>query len=224
MEREVLLTGIGGQGVQLAAQVLARAAALEDRSAMVFGIYSGVMRGGNSDSSLVVADGPIQSPPVVSHAWSAIVMHHKYWEPIVAKLRPGAVVVVNSTLFEGDIDRGMHRVFDVPVTSKAVELDNGSAHMKLNLAWIYACAGDKESATKVMNEVMSDKMAYVSPVSVAQVKLALGEKDEGFALLEKARQTRDASLLYLRGSPSFVEYQSDPRWLAIERKMGLPKS
>src|ERR1700694_1312849 len=124
MEREVLLTGIGGQGVQLAAQVLARAAALEDRSAMVFGIYSGVMRGGNSDSSLVVADGPIQSPPVVSHAWSAIVMHHKYWEPIVAKLRPGAVVVVNSTLFEGDIDRGMHRVFDVPVTSKAVELDN----------------------------------------------------------------------------------------------------
>ena len=29
MEREVLITGIGGQGVQLAAQVLARAATLE---------------------------------------------------------------------------------------------------------------------------------------------------------------------------------------------------
>jgi len=31
MERELLITGIGGQGVQLAAQVLARAATLEGR-------------------------------------------------------------------------------------------------------------------------------------------------------------------------------------------------
>ncbi|TMK87611.1 MAG: indolepyruvate ferredoxin oxidoreductase subunit beta, partial [Actinobacteria bacterium] len=30
-ERELLLTGIGGQGVQLAAQVIARAAVLEGR-------------------------------------------------------------------------------------------------------------------------------------------------------------------------------------------------
>ena len=54
MEREVLLTGIGGQGVQLAAQVLARAAALEGKGVMLFGVYSGMMRGGNSDSTVVV--------------------------------------------------------------------------------------------------------------------------------------------------------------------------
>jgi Pyruvate/2-oxoacid:ferredoxin oxidoreductase gamma subunit len=32
VERELLLTGIGGQGIQLAAQVLARAAIAEERS------------------------------------------------------------------------------------------------------------------------------------------------------------------------------------------------
>jgi hypothetical protein len=40
MDREVTtFTGIGGQGVQLAAQVLARAATLEGRYAQSFGIY-----------------------------------------------------------------------------------------------------------------------------------------------------------------------------------------
>ena len=60
-ERELLLTGIGGQGVQLAAQVVARAAVLEARQVMLFGVYSGVMRGGNSDATVVVADEPVQA-------------------------------------------------------------------------------------------------------------------------------------------------------------------
>ncbi len=82
MEREVLITGIGGQGVQLAAQVLARGAMLDGREVMFLGIYGGMMRGGNTDSTVVVADGPIEAPPVVSHAWSAIAMHDEYFEPV----------------------------------------------------------------------------------------------------------------------------------------------
>jgi Pyruvate/2-oxoacid:ferredoxin oxidoreductase gamma subunit len=124
MEREVLLTGIGGQGVQLAAQVLAGAAALEGRNAMLFGLYSGVMRGGNSDSTLVVADEPIQAPPIVPRAWSAIVLHPKFWGTVEAKLTDGAVVLLNSSLFEGELDRERWRVFDVPATDMATELGN----------------------------------------------------------------------------------------------------
>jgi Pyruvate/2-oxoacid:ferredoxin oxidoreductase gamma subunit len=89
---------------------------------MMFGVYGGMMRGGNSDSTVVVADGDIQAPPLVSHASSAIAMHHKFWAPLVSKLRPGAVVVVNSTLFEDELDRDTHNVFDVPVSDIAAEL------------------------------------------------------------------------------------------------------
>src|SRR5690606_41928167 len=46
-EREVMWTGIGGQGVQLAATILARAATLEGREVMSLGTYGGTMRGGN---------------------------------------------------------------------------------------------------------------------------------------------------------------------------------
>jgi Pyruvate/2-oxoacid:ferredoxin oxidoreductase gamma subunit len=54
MEREILLTGIGGQGVQLAANVLAHAALDEGRDVQLFGSYGGMMRGGNTDAELVV--------------------------------------------------------------------------------------------------------------------------------------------------------------------------
>jgi len=49
MERELMLTGIGGQGVQLAAQVIARAATLEGRSVMFFGVYGGTTPTPRSD-------------------------------------------------------------------------------------------------------------------------------------------------------------------------------
>jgi Pyruvate/2-oxoacid:ferredoxin oxidoreductase gamma subunit len=121
-ERELMLTGIGGQGVQLAAQVLARAAVLEDRQVMLFGLYSGMMRGGNSDSTVVFADGPLLAPPLISRTWSAIVLHHKFWEPLRARLRPDAVVLVNTPVFEAEIDREALRVYDVPATEQAAAL------------------------------------------------------------------------------------------------------
>jgi Pyruvate/2-oxoacid:ferredoxin oxidoreductase gamma subunit len=123
VEREILLTGIGGQGVQLAGQVLARAAALEGREVMYLGLYGGMMRGGNTDSTVVIADAPITAPPVVSHAWAAIAMHDDYWPPVEAKLRPGGVVLVNDATFSSPVrtDVTEHRV---GATTLAAELGN----------------------------------------------------------------------------------------------------
>jgi 2-oxoglutarate ferredoxin oxidoreductase subunit gamma len=126
MEREVLITGIGGQGVQLAAQVLARGAMLDGREVMFLGIYGGMMRGGNTDSTVVVADAPIDAPPVVSHSWSAIAMHDEYWPPVEAKLRPGGVVLVNDSTFPRDV-RPDVTVYRIDATGVATETGNALA-------------------------------------------------------------------------------------------------
>ena len=115
MERELLLTGIGGQGVQLAAQVLARGATLEGRHVMLFGVYGGAMRGMNTDATVVVGDGPLQSPPLISHTWSAIGMHDKFWEPMARKLATGALVLVNDAdVRDARSTRAATGCFDVP--------------------------------------------------------------------------------------------------------------
>jgi Pyruvate/2-oxoacid:ferredoxin oxidoreductase gamma subunit len=107
-EREVLITGIGGQGVQLAAQVLAQAATLEGREVLIFGIYGGMMRGGNTDSTVIVADAPIEAPPVVAQSWSAIAMHDEFSEPVERRLRPGGLVLVNDATFGRPLRDDVH--------------------------------------------------------------------------------------------------------------------
>ena len=127
MEREVFLTGIGGQGVQLAAKVLALAATLEGRNVMSLGTYGGTMRGGNTDSTIVVAEGSIGSPPIVSRGWSAIVVHPRYFEPLRAKLRPNGVVVFDSGLAPDGLETGDVRAFGLDAGGLAKEADAGRA-------------------------------------------------------------------------------------------------
>ncbi len=119
IEREVFLTGIGGQGVQLAARVLALAAVREGRNVMSLGTYGGTMRGGNTESTVVVADGPIVSPPVVSRGWSAVIVHPRYWETIRRKLQPDGVVVFDSS-FDSSFEDGLGAARAFPVAASAV--------------------------------------------------------------------------------------------------------
>jgi 2-oxoacid:acceptor oxidoreductase gamma subunit (pyruvate/2-ketoisovalerate family) len=124
VERELVMTGIGGQGIQLAAQILSRAALAEGREVQLFGSYGGMMRGGNTEATVVIADAPVEAPPTIAETWSAILMHHDYSEPALARLRPGSVVLVNSTVFAAALDRDGYVVVDVPATDLAVEVGN----------------------------------------------------------------------------------------------------
>lgn len=100
MDREILLTGIGGQGVQLAAKMLAQAGMMDGREVMQFSMFGGTMRGGASECTVVVADGPVEAPPVVPHAWAAIAMHPSALAMIEAKLRPGGAILYNQTVID----------------------------------------------------------------------------------------------------------------------------
>jgi 2-oxoglutarate ferredoxin oxidoreductase subunit gamma len=124
VEREVLLTGIGGQGIQLASQVLAEAALDEGRDVQLFGAYGGMMRGGNTEATLVLSDGSIEAPPTAGSAWAALVMHHEYAEAVLHRIRVGGVVLVNTSVWAGPTDRSCFEVVEVPATDRATEAGN----------------------------------------------------------------------------------------------------
>jgi Pyruvate/2-oxoacid:ferredoxin oxidoreductase gamma subunit len=107
----------------------------------MFGSYGGMMRGGNTEATVVVADGAISAPPTVAETWSAIFMHHDFSEPTRAKLRPGSLVLVNTTVFEGTFDAATYRVVEVPATDMAVDLGNiMTASMVMLGAYVAATA------------------------------------------------------------------------------------
>lgn len=127
VEHEVLLTGIGGQGVQLAARTLAVAAVRDGYEVMVFGSYGGMMRGGNTDATVVIGQQQLQTPPTVDAAWGGIVMHHEYWPGVRDRLRSGALAVVDTTVFRGDMEAPGRVVVAVPATALASEVSSAKA-------------------------------------------------------------------------------------------------
>lgn len=141
MEREVLLTGIGGQGVQLAARALAVAAVEEGRQVMLFGSYGGMMRGGNTEATVIVSDRRISSPPTVSRSWSALAMHHEYWPPVRARLRRGGFALVDSSVFRHPVALEDCTVLEVPATRLAGERGAPAAASMVAIGAFVAATG-----------------------------------------------------------------------------------
>jgi len=139
VERELLLTGIGGQGIQLAARVIATAAIAEGRSVQLFGSYGGMMRGGTTDATLVVANGLVEAPPTIGHAWSVIVMHDQFAAPILAKLKPGGLVVINADVCSSRPDPARSNVVEVAANEIADRVGNRLA-ASMVLTGAYAAA------------------------------------------------------------------------------------
>jgi Pyruvate/2-oxoacid:ferredoxin oxidoreductase gamma subunit len=143
VERELMITGIGGQGVQLGAQLLAHAALAEGREVQLFGSYGGMMRGGETEATVIVADGPVESPPTISRTWSAIVMHHEYSGPTRQRLRPDSIVLVNSTVVGDELEFGPEAgtVVEVPATRLAGDVGSLMAASMVMLGAYSAVTG-----------------------------------------------------------------------------------
>jgi tetratricopeptide (TPR) repeat protein len=64
---------------------------------------------------------------------------------------------------------------------------------------------------------------YVSPFDVAATYVRLGDNGHGLEWLEKAYQVRDAQLVDLGIEPVFQSLHSDPRYVDLLHRIGLPQ-
>ena len=90
------------------------------------------------------------------------------------------------------------------------------------LAYIYASAGRKDEARKIIEDTGIEKMLSSNDYrGVALVYAALGEKDEAFEWLEKSYQKHEESLCSMGIDPKFDSIRDDPRFKEILKKIGL---
>ena len=157
MEREVIVSGIGGQGIQLLAKTLALAATREGRFAMLAADYGGEMRGGPSKASVVIGDEPLRALPVLPSAWSAILAHHRFSESILDRIRPGGPVVVNSKLVDATTVRPDLIVHPIDAGAVAVEVASAQAVGFVLLGFYNAVTG------MVSPEALAAAMAELLP-------------------------------------------------------------
>ncbi len=92
----------------------------------------------------------------------------------------------------------------------------------IGLASVYAQAGRRREAERLVADVARlARTQYVSPYSMAQAHLRLGDVDGGFAWLERAYAERSNGMVYLGVESALALARSDPRYQDLLRRVGL---
>ncbi|MGH9121371.1 MAG: 2-oxoacid:acceptor oxidoreductase family protein [Acidimicrobiales bacterium] len=176
-EQQVLMTGIGGQGIQLASQVLARAAILAGLDVQLFGSYEGMMRGGATEATLVVSGENVQAPPTIHEASAAILMHHEHAGGAVVRVRPGGLLLVNSSVVEDPVVLPDCTVLAIAATDTAVRVGHAMTASMVAVGAYAALTGLVGSA--LLEEAVGQSLP---PYRRAHIPLNVAALAAGFAL------------------------------------------
>lgn len=106
--------------------------------------------------------------------------------------------------------------------NKAVNLSGRNVRTVASLAHAYAVSGKREEAVGLLDELKERSAhTYVAPYFITLVLAGLADNDAAFEWLEKAYQERFPYLYLLKGEPVFYGLHSDPRFVALLKKVRL---
>jgi Tfp pilus assembly protein PilF len=101
-------------------------------------------------------------------------------------------------------------------------LTRNEIETSVSLAQIYAVAGQKDDAAKLVEVVKADPSLIDQAYrGLALVHAALGENDAAFEWLEKGYERREESVLSLKVDPKIDPLRSDPRFSALLKRIGV---
>ena len=120
MEEKIIIAGFGGQGVLSLGQFIAYAAMYENMEVSWLPSYGPEMRGGTSNCSVVVSDKPIGSP-IIATPDTLIALNKPSLDKFIDKVRPGGLVIVNSSLIKDKVARDDVRVLYINANEIALE-------------------------------------------------------------------------------------------------------
>ncbi|MCG3212453.1 MAG: Pyruvate synthase subunit PorC [Anaerolineae bacterium] len=156
MQTEIVIAGFGGQGILFAGQILARAAMALGRNVTWLPSYGPEMRGGTANVTVIISDEEIGSP-LTPQPQAVLVFNlpslQKY-EPLV---KPGGVLVVNSSLIDQPVQRTDITVAPVPANDIALQLGSDKAANMVMLGALVAATDvlPLESVAEALREYLA---------------------------------------------------------------------
>ncbi|HAK45396.1 MAG TPA: 2-oxoacid:ferredoxin oxidoreductase subunit gamma [Spirochaeta sp.] len=123
---EVIFAGFGGQGVLSMGRMVAYAGMVKSMNVSWLPSYGPEMRGGTANCNVIVSDELIGSP-VVADADTLIVMNRPSLEKFESWVKPGGMILVNSSLIDIKVERDDVDVRYFPVNDIAADCGNAKA-------------------------------------------------------------------------------------------------
>lgn len=132
MEREFIIAGLGGQGIQVAATLLGHAAVNANKRALLFAMFGGSQRGGDSECLVAISDEDrILAPPVIMQPISAaICMAASPYSRFEKLIRPGGLLAYNVSV------TSTHEAGWIGGASGAKKKEGGIEHHRDDIAYL----------------------------------------------------------------------------------------
>ena len=121
MKEEFILAGFGGQGILFCGKLLAFTGMHNGLHITFMPSYGAEVRGGTAHCHVVLSDQPVASP-VVDNPSICITMNSLAMNKFTPKVRPGGLLVLNSSLIDTKPTRQDIEVLEVPATQVADDL------------------------------------------------------------------------------------------------------
>ena len=99
--------------------------------------------------------------------------------------------------------------------------DDGIDYYLLIRSYGYALMGNKTKAQELLEKAKEQGKGKLSPYRLSEVYVALGDYKLAFDELDKAYQTRDLHMFYIKVDPGFNSIKNQPRFNDLLTKMGL---
>ena len=182
-QKEVVLAGFGGQGVMTAGQLLAYAGMEEGKQAIWIPSYGPEMRGGTANCTVVISENRIGSP-IINHPQSACVFNRPSLDKFGPLLRPGGLLLINSSLINVVSGRKDITEYLVPANDIGMKLGSAKVANMVMLAAYVELTGIVKFAT--LEKMLDAKMGAKKDM------LAVNHRafDEGRALAQSLAAAR----------------------------------
>jgi 2-oxoglutarate ferredoxin oxidoreductase subunit gamma len=121
VHEELVCAGFGGQGIMFFGKLLAQAAMVQGLNVTYLPSYGAEVRGGTAHCNVIISSDEIASP-VVGRPTSVIVMNHPSLLKFEERVRPGGLLIVNTSLALSSASREDVVIIEVPATEMADSL------------------------------------------------------------------------------------------------------
>lgn len=178
MQNEVMFAGFGGQGILLSAKILAHAGMEQGFEVGWIPSYGPEMRGGTAYCTVVIADKPIGSP-IIRNPKHLVAMNRPSLEKFAPVVKPGGVILINSSLISIGSNRSDVDELAIPVN------DIATAAGSLKSANIVALAAFVARSGIVDNEILRECIREEFASKAKLIPLNMKAFDEGVKAAQK---------------------------------------
>lgn len=123
MEKEIIISGFGGQGVLSLGKILAYSGLMEGKEVSWFPSYGPEQRGGTANVTVVLSDERISSP-IVTKFDVVIALNQPSLKKFESSVKPGGILIYDPSTIIHEPERKDISIYTIPATETASAMKN----------------------------------------------------------------------------------------------------